>query len=235
MNERITVVIPAYESELTIGTVVAEILRIVPTVSIVVVDDGSSDGTAEAARRAGAVVVVNEVNKGVGGALKAGFRHAVEGGAEIIVTLGADRQRDPNEIPFLVECLLSKNADCVVGSKYLRDQHVPNFRKIGAKVIGLVFNLLFNRRDTDILSGFRAIKSHCLHDIESLHNRYPFDADLRIHFVRKRFSVIEIPVTVYYHKDSTRMRSSSAVGFHILIHIIRRRLEWIFFSSVKSN
>jgi glycosyltransferase involved in cell wall biosynthesis len=225
MTSDFTVVIPAYESASTIGIVVRDIRAAFPGAFVIVVDDGSRDETGREAGLAGAEVLSHPRNKGVGSALKTGFSHAICTGAETIVTIGADRQRDVLEIQALLDALAATGVDCVVGSKYLKRQPVPISRRIGGQSLGGLFNLLFGRRETDVLSGFRAIRAHCLREIEYLHDGYPFDVDLRIHFLKQNASLLEIPVTVYYPPGSTRMRYPSMVGLQIAWRIVRGRFS----------
>ncbi|MGB9131316.1 MAG: glycosyltransferase family 2 protein, partial [Methanosarcina sp.] len=113
--QNITVILPAYNEEVSIGSIV--ILSKYYADHVIVVDDGSSDRTAALARKAGAEVIVHEVNTGKGGALKTGF--AAAEGADIIVTLDSDGQHNPGEIPKLVAPILKGEADMVNGSRYL--------------------------------------------------------------------------------------------------------------------
>ncbi|EHR79127.1 glycosyl transferase [Thermococcus litoralis DSM 5473] len=110
------IIIPAYNEELTIGSVVALAKKYG---DVLVVDDGSKDRTSEIAQKAGAIVIRHEVNKGKGAALKTGFGYALANGYDVIVTIDADGQHNPDEIPLLLKPILEGEADLVIGSRYL--------------------------------------------------------------------------------------------------------------------
>ena len=115
--QNITVILPAYNEEDSIGSVI--LLTKFYADNVIVVDDGSSDRTAEIARKAGAEVIIHETNTGKGGALKTGFTAAANLGADIIVTMDSDGQHNPAEIPKLVAPIIKGEAEMVNGSRYL--------------------------------------------------------------------------------------------------------------------
>ncbi len=115
MSERFAVVIPALDAVHTVGTVVSDALRELPRV--IVVDDGSTDGTGDAARAAGAEVVRHERNLGKGAALKSGFLYALDRGVDAVITLDADAQHLPREIGRFIEAYQESGADLIIGSR----------------------------------------------------------------------------------------------------------------------
>jgi glycosyltransferase involved in cell wall biosynthesis len=129
--------------------------------NVVVVDDGSSDRTAEIARKAGAEIIVHEVNKGKGAALKTGFAAADHLGADIIVTMDSDGQHNPAEIPKLIEPIIRGEADIVNGSRYLNGlgKNTPSYRRVGQTILDGVTNLNSGLQITDSQSGFRAFSA----------------------------------------------------------------------------
>ncbi|MGL6280218.1 MAG: glycosyltransferase family 2 protein, partial [Gaiella sp.] len=116
---RVVAVVPAYREEDAIESVVAEIRAFDPSIDVVVVDDGSPDGTAAAAARAGAHVVRLPFNLGIGAAVQTGFRYALERGYDTAVRLDGDGQHDPLELPKLLSVLAAGDADVVTGSRFL--------------------------------------------------------------------------------------------------------------------
>jgi len=117
-GEGIVAVLPAFNEQRTIAEVILKTEKNVDRV--VVVDDGSSDLTAEVAERLGATVIRHKRNIGYGAALRSGFEHALKLNPKVVVTLDTDGQHDPNEIPNLVKPILEGKADVVIGSRFLR-------------------------------------------------------------------------------------------------------------------
>ena len=154
--QNITVILPAYNEEVSIGSIV--LLTRFYADNVIVVDDGSSDRTAEVARKAGAEVIIHEVNQGKGGALKTGFTAAADLGADIIVTMDSDGQHNPVDIPKLVAPIIEGSADMVNGSRYLNglDKNTPIYRRVGQTILDRFTNMNSGLRITDSQSGFRA-------------------------------------------------------------------------------
>ncbi|WP_369425456.1 glycosyltransferase family 2 protein, partial [Methanothrix sp.] len=147
-------ILPAFNEETSIGSVV--LLTRMYVDRVIVVDDGSSDRTAEVARLAGAEVIRHPTNMGKGAALRTGFMAAE--GADVIVTLDSDGQHDPADIPRLIQPVLHGEADMVNGSRYLRGNRkdTPLYRRVGQRVLDMATNLDSGLRVTDSQSGFRA-------------------------------------------------------------------------------
>lgn len=157
--QNVTVILPAFNEEVSIGSIV--LLSRYYADNVIVVDDGSSDRTAEIARKAGAEVIVHEVNKGKGVALKTGFAAADHLGADIIVTMDSDGQHNPAEIPKLIDPIIKGEADMVNGSRYLNGlgKNTPSYRRIGQTILDGVTNLNSGLQITDSQSGFRAFSA----------------------------------------------------------------------------
>ena len=150
----ITAILPAFNEEVSIGSVVLRTKQYADRV--IVVDDGSSDRTAEVAALAGAEVLRHPKNMGKGAALKTGFESL--NGAAVIVTIDTDGQHDPADIPRLVQPILQGEADMVNGSRYLNGnkKDTPIYRRVGQRVLDTATNLGSGLCLTDSQSGFRA-------------------------------------------------------------------------------
>ena len=208
-NSRLTisVVIPAYNENETIGDVVARTLRHVD--EAIVVDDGSSDDTAMVARNSGAIVVRNEVNKGVLESLKTGFKSAK---GEILVTLDADGQHDPDEIPGLLEPILDDRADLVLGTR----AELPHFSE---RVIARLTELKADVGDAS--TGFRAIRRNIV-DRMVLHGACTCGTFiLEAHSLGAR--IAEVPITVRERKGSKRRIKTRHFKqiFYVLYDLLR--------------
>ena len=149
----IVALIPAHDEAPRIGPVIDVARGHLP---VLVVDDGSSDGTAAVARAAGATVIEQSPNQGKGAALRAGFRHALAGGADAILTLDADGQHDPAEIPaFLAAWSAEPPPDLVIGRRDFRA--MPVARRLSNTAGGLLFSWAVGRPIPDNQSGYRLI------------------------------------------------------------------------------
>ena len=147
---------PALNEQESVGTVVREVFAKVPGVDVLVVDDGSTDATSEVARRAGARVAVLPFNLGVGGAMRVGFRYALENGYEAVVQVDADGQHDPGEVPLLLAEL--GDADVVLGARFAGEgaYTVGGPRRWAMVVLSTFLSSTAKTRLTDTTSGFRA-------------------------------------------------------------------------------
>jgi len=186
---------------------IADVVRTVPhTVEIegraglgvdcLVIDDGSSDGTARLAEEAGALVCRMVRNRGQGTALRLGYRLASARGAEVIVTMDADGQFDPSELPRLVEPVLTGRADFVNGSRRLgRADRADPVRSAGVTLFGLLISVLTARRITDPANGFRAFRPAVVEAVPQRQAQYQ-TAELLIGAAALGFRIQEAPVTV---------------------------------------
>ncbi|MGV8896770.1 MAG: glycosyltransferase family 2 protein [Rhodoglobus sp.] len=154
--ERTLVVMPAFNEEASVAAVVVEVLAALPGVACLVVDDGSSDATAVRAREAGARVASLPFNLGVGGAMRLGFRYALEQGFENVVQIDSDGQHDPRSVPALLEGLSS--ADLVIGARFAGagDYEVKGPRRWAMRVLATILSKTARSTLTDTTSGLKA-------------------------------------------------------------------------------
>lgn len=158
------VVVPAWNEEETIGSVIAEIGAKVPSADVLVVNDGSTDNTSCAARAAGARVLDLPLNLGVGGAMRAGFKYAVREGYDLAAQVDADGQHDPRHIPRLWETMQAEDADIVIGARFAGDGQytVRGPRRWAMAVLARVLSRVTRTRLTDTTSGFKLINARAL-------------------------------------------------------------------------
>ncbi len=150
------VVMPAFNEEVAIGAVIAEVFQALPGVACLVVDDGSTDSTSQAARRAGALVATLPYNLGVGGAMRVGFNYALAEGFDNVVQVDADGQHDPQSIQQLIDEL--DTADLVLGARFAGegDYDAKGPRRWAMIVLARLLSRSAGTRLTDTTSGFRA-------------------------------------------------------------------------------
>ncbi|HWH25502.1 MAG TPA: glycosyltransferase family 2 protein [Pseudolysinimonas sp.] len=154
--DRTLIVMPAFNEAQSVGQVVEEVFTKLHGVNVLVVDDGSSDATSDVARRAGARVATLPFNLGVGGAVRVGFRFALENGYTTVVQIDADGQHDPSSVPVLLEQL--DHADLVLGARFAGegDYRVRGPRSWAMKCLAVVVSISSKTSLTDTTSGYRA-------------------------------------------------------------------------------
>jgi glycosyltransferase involved in cell wall biosynthesis len=196
-------IIPAYNEERFIGSVVLKARRYVDTV--MVVDDGSKDQTAEIARAAGAVVVRHETNRGKGAALNSGFEKVRELRAQAVVVLDGDGQHKPEDIPRMVEPVLAEQADMVVGSRYMGVANTaPLYRKVGQRIMTMLTNLSSGVKSTDSWSGFRAFSQSAVEKIKFHEGGWGADPEFQFQAREFQLRVAEIPIAAVYEEKAKR-------------------------------
>jgi glycosyltransferase involved in cell wall biosynthesis len=173
-NLKILVITPAYNEEESIGEVLKEIKEKAPFVDIVVVDDASSDRTAEIAKEHNAEVLRLPINLKIGGAVQTGFKYAMLNGYDIAVQIDGDMQHDPSCLVSLIEPLIEGKADIIIGSRYLDGSSVnmPWIRNIGIRYFSWLTSRIVGYKITDCSSGFRAVNRKAI-KLYSTH--YPTD------------------------------------------------------------
>jgi glycosyltransferase involved in cell wall biosynthesis len=196
-------IVPAYNEERFIGSVVLKAKKYVDTV--MVVDDGSTDLTAEIAQTAGAVVVPMDRNRGKGAALNYGFQKARELGAHAVVLLDADGQHRPEDIPAVMVPIQEEKADIVVGSRYLdRNSRVPFARILGHRFFNSFTNWLTGTHVTDSQSGFRAFSSRALQQINFESRDFSVESEMQFLAQQKDLKLLEVPIVVRYPDQPKR-------------------------------
>jgi len=190
------VIIPAYNEGKTIFEVVTKTKKFAQ--NILVIDDGSLDHTASEAARAGAVVLQHKVNLGKGAALKTGCDYAVQQGAQKIVTLDADGQHDPKEIPSFLSAL--ELHDIAFGSRK-KPQSMPAVLKFGNMVLTKSLQILYGLRVQDSQCGYRSFRADAYKNIRWEATDYYVETEMAIRAGRKKLKHTTIPIeTIYANK-----------------------------------
>ena len=195
----IVAVIPAFKEEKNIAKVVLLTKKYVDLV--IVGDDGSNDMTGEIAKALGAVVIRNDKNMGKGYTLKRLFNEALKLGADIVVSLDADGQHDPNYIPKLIEPITKGQADIVIGSRYqgTPPDKIPLYRRIGLKIIGL-FHKPVIKGVKDTQSGYRAYHRRVVEVLAKELQTHGYGTETEQLFIARKYNwrIVEVPVTITY-------------------------------------
>jgi UDP-N-acetylglucosamine---dolichyl-phosphate N-acetylglucosaminyltransferase len=197
---RIAVVLPAYNEAAKIRDVLDGIpayIRSIP-VSTIVVDDGSSDGTAEIASSCDVYVVRHLINLGVGAATQTGLRAAQMIDADIIVTMDADGQHDPAEIERLVCCLMDYSYDVVIGSRLLNPNGMPVSRIAANLLLNAITFVVYRKIVSDSQSGFKAFSRAAVDQLELRSSGYEVCSEIIGQIYRKNFCYKSLPVRAVY-------------------------------------
>jgi glycosyltransferase involved in cell wall biosynthesis len=190
------VIIPARNEADSVAAVISEIRAADPDLDIVVVDDGSTDRTAQAAEAAGAIVLRLPYNLGIGGAVQTGYQYARENDFDIAVQVDGDGQHDPSEIPRLLEPILDGRADMVVGTRFMEGggYRGTRMRRVGIHLFAAIVSLIVRQRMTDTTSGFRAANRKVIRLFAA---DYPHDypeVEAIVVLTRHGLKMIEVPV-----------------------------------------
>jgi glycosyltransferase involved in cell wall biosynthesis len=171
-----------------------------------VVDDGSTDATAQIAEAAGATVIRHERNQGKGMALNTGFCKARELSPDALVLLDADGQHFPEEVPVLLAPILAGEADLVIGSRYLngRENGVPGHRAWGHRVFNLLTRATSGVGATDSQSGFRAMSRRALHELSFSSAGFSVESEMQFLARERGLRVVEAPITADYAERPKR-------------------------------
>jgi glycosyltransferase involved in cell wall biosynthesis len=174
VNQKVLIIIPAYNEEQSVGKVVEDVKRHHPEVDMLVVNDGSKDLTSEIAKSKGAVALDLPFNLGIGGAMQAGYQYAKEKGYDIAIQVDADGQHNPKEIPKLLHALEAKKVDMVIGSRFIGDSGYKSstMRRVGISIFSQVISMIVRQKITDPTSGFRASNRKA---IQLFASNYPQD------------------------------------------------------------
>jgi glycosyltransferase involved in cell wall biosynthesis len=210
MNEnraRVVACIPAYNEESTVERV---LLGTLPHVAeIVVVDDGSKDQTSLIARRLGALVIVHSKNLGKGVAIRNGLGWAKDNNVDILLTLDADGQHDPNDIPELIAPLRVGEADIVIGSRIKERRGPASMNPItlaSNRVVSRMLSLRYGGHFTDLQSGYRAFDRRAIAILSSCLCSTRFEIELEVFSKAKSYELALKEVPVRYHEGSLRTK-----------------------------
>jgi glycosyltransferase involved in cell wall biosynthesis len=198
----ILALIPGYQEGLRIATVVEGARAYLP---VVVVDDGSTDDTAAQAEAAGATVLRQVPNAGKGAALRAGFRHALDRDAEAVVTLDADGQHDPGEIPLFLAAFRATRPELVVGRRDFAS--MPPVRRLSNTLGGWVFSAAVGRRVPDNQSGYRLIGRRLMTALlDSDESGFEFEVEMIARCIALGLPIADVPIRTIYRGEPSHIR-----------------------------
>ena len=199
---KVTIGIPAFNEEKNIAGIILKLKKI--SDDIIVCDDGSNDLTGQIAEKFGADVVKHEKNLGYGSAIKSIFNKAKSYDNDVLVTFDADGQHQIEDISKVVEPITSKKVDVVIGSRFLKEtDDVPEYRKLGIKLITKVTNISLKQSLTDSQSGFRAYSKNVLEKLNLTDKGMGISTEILIKASNHGFKIAEIPIKISYEGETS--------------------------------
>jgi glycosyltransferase involved in cell wall biosynthesis len=219
---RVVVVMPAYNVASVIKKAIASLPQNVID-EIYVIDDGSHDGTADAARAAGATVITHPQNRGYGGAQKSGYLAAIASGADAVVLVHGDNQYDPAYAPEFIRNILEEGCDIVAGTRMVLGDalknNMPLWKYFPIRATTFIQNLMLGTRITDYHDGYRAYSGSFLKSVpfDFLSNRFDFDFDMMIQGVVYQARIGEVPHPTRYSEENSQLPFGKAVACQLTI------------------
>ena len=200
---KIIIGIPAFNEEKNIASIITKLMNITDT--IIVCNDGSSDLTSEIAEKMGAVTINHKKNLGYGGAIRSIFLKAKELDGDILVTFDADGQHRIEDIEKVIKPIINQEADLVIGSRFLdsSEKEVPQYRKVGIKVITKITNASIKEQLTDSQSGFRAYSRKIVNELNPSELGMGISTEILIKASSKNFKITEVPIKILYSGDTS--------------------------------
>ena len=216
----IITVIPAYNEATRIARVVADAKQY--AAKVIVVDDGSTDGTGPAALSAGAHVVTHEQNSGAGAATMTGIEAARAMGAQIVVTLDADEQHDPHDIPLLLHPIEEGKADIVFANRFGARNRIPAIRRFFNSLGNVVTFMATGLWVQDSQCGFKAFGPKALAQVDLRMRGFEFCTEIVRECVQHRWRIAQIPTKVMYSEYTLAKGQSFATGMKTAFKILLR-------------
>lgn len=219
-SSNVYVIIPALNEASRIGKVIYA-TRLQGFDNIIVVDDGSSDNTSKTAVNFGATVLYHQINLGPGAATQTGIEYALEQGADIIVTIDADHQHFPEDIPRLLDTLHKESVDVVIGSRFLQDNDIPSVRRFYNRIGNWLTALITGIFISDSQSGMKAFRAGFARKIAFNFNGYEFCTEFIFFLRRFHASYREVPINVRYSKETLEKGQSFGNGVKMALRFFK--------------
>ncbi len=208
-GKKICVIIPAFNEEVLIGNVLDTLPNFIDI--IIVVDDGSTDGTVDIAKSKGATVISHGKNEGVGAAFQTGLKKTMELGADIMVNIDADGQFNPKDIDKLIKPIIDNEADFVTASRFKNPDYYPKMTKVkfyGNKLMSSLIAKIVGKKFYDVSCGFRAYSKEALLRI-NLFGTFTYTQETFLDLAFKNVSIAEIPIKVKGIREHGKSRVAS--------------------------
>lgn len=222
---RLSIVVPVFNERNTVETILERIEQTEFEKEIIIIDDGSTDGTREILQEKYAErhkVLYHQKNMGKGAALRTGFEHVT---GEIVIIQDADLEYDPSEYARLIEPIVQGKADVVFGSRFLGGPHRVLFfwHFVGNKIVTLFSNMLNNINLSDMETCFKVFRAHILRDMTFSSKRFGFEPEFTAKVARRRLRIYEVPISYYGRTYEEGKKITWKDGMSAIYHVIRYR------------
>jgi len=216
----IIVGIPAFNEEKNIAVLIIQLKKIAD--KIIVCNDGSTDLTSKIAEELGATVINHEKNLGYGAAIRSIFLKSKELDGDVLVTFDADGQHKIEDINRVINPIINEESDLVIGSRFLdkSEKEIPQYRKVGIKIITKVTNATIKKQLTDSQSGFRAYSKKVLNELNPSELGMGISTEILIKASAKNFRISEVPIKITYDGD-TSTHNPISHGSSVLLSTIK--------------
>jgi glycosyltransferase involved in cell wall biosynthesis len=223
-SKRICILIPAYNAQETLGSVLKKIEPL--KMDTIVVNDGSSDETKRVASENGAQLLEHPLNLGKGAALQTGFQYILQKNYQVIITLDADGQHDPSEIPSLLKIFQSVKPDILIASRAAEFGRMTFLRRFWNRLGVKAVARLCHSDITDSQSGFRLIRAKVLKEISLSTSRFETELELLIKACKKGFSVLSVPIITQKVDGTVSSHFRPVVDTWMVCKLFLRSLFW---------
>lgn len=221
---KILAIIPAYNEAVKISQVVASTLLRLP---LLVIDDGSIDETARIAENSGAIVLSLVPNQGKGVALQRGFKYAIEAGYDAVVTLDADGQHDPGEIPKFLRAYQQSSADLIIGERDF--SQIPTIRRLANTLGRWSFSWAVGQPISDNQSGYRLISQRMMEAVlGSREVGFEFEVEMIVVCIKKEYALAWVPIRTIYGEEGSHIQPMKhTIEFTRMVLQTRRKMKEI--------
>lgn len=203
-KQRICVIIPAFREEKRIGDVVRAVRR--SGLDVVVVDDGSQDATATVATEAGAKVIRHERNQGKGVALNTGFEYARKSGYDAVITMDADGQHSPDEVPKFIEAYVRTGIPVLVGNRMADVKGMPLVRRLTNQFMSWLLSRAMGQYVPDTQCGFRLYRCDVIPFVSAQAERFAAESEILLHIAARGIAIGAVRITTIYADEKSKIR-----------------------------
>jgi glycosyltransferase involved in cell wall biosynthesis len=231
-TSKVCIVIPAYNEEQVIGGVIKDTHKVFEksdfNFEIVVVNDQSTDDTSDVAYTAGATTIDHIINRGAGGATSTGLRYAEENGFDIVATMDADGQHDPQDVMSCIKKSITAKSDLLIGSRLLDTKGMSRTKILGNKGLSFVTWILFGVNVTDSQSGLRVFSKNTLKILEWKSTGYEFCSEMIWRAKQAGLKIDEHSIKAIYTDYSRSKGQNNWNGINIVKSLLKRRIVEMF-------